>query len=161
MASLADQLTVRRAALEDRHRPWHARTIPAMLDSAVAQYPVRPFVITEHGTQSYAELADWSVRLARGLVASGVQPGERVGLFLPNCAETIAARFAAARAGAVAVPISFRLHSRELAQLLTLSGASALITMGGSGRSMRWPRWMRSRRGGISPAVSARCQTCE
>ena len=129
MTSLADLVAARRAALEDRHRPWHSGTLPALLDSVAARYPDRPFVITEQGTLSYAELADWSVRLARGLVASRVRPGERIALFLPNGAEMIAARFAAARAGAVAVPISFRLHSRELAQLLTLSQASALVTM--------------------------------
>jgi fatty-acyl-CoA synthase len=129
MESLADRVAERRAALENRHRPWHSGTLTALLDSVAARYPDRPFVITEHAVLSYAQLADWSVRLARGLVASGVRPGDRLGLFLPNGAEMIAARFAAARAGAVAVPISFRLHSRELAQLLTLSEASALVTM--------------------------------
>ncbi|HEY7323435.1 MAG TPA: AMP-binding protein [Streptosporangiaceae bacterium] len=129
MESLADLVEARRAALEARHRPWRSRPVAAMLDSVAAQFPDRPFVITEHYALTYAELADWSTRLARGLVARGVRPGDRVGLFLPNSAEMIAARFAAARAGAVAVPISFRLHARELAQLLTLSGASALITM--------------------------------
>jgi fatty-acyl-CoA synthase len=129
METLADQVATRRAALEDRHRPWHSRTLTALLDSAAERYPDRPFVIAEHRTLSYAELAGWSVRLARGLVASGVRTGERVGLFLPNGAEMIAARFAAARAGAVAVPISFRMHPHELAQLLTLSEASALVTM--------------------------------
>lgn len=129
MSTFADQVTARRAALEDRHRPWPPGTLVTRLDSVAAQFPDRPFVITEHGTLSYAELADWSVRLGRGLVASGVRPGERVGLFLPNGAEMIAARFAVARAGAVAVPISFRLRARELATLLTLSRASALVTM--------------------------------
>jgi fatty-acyl-CoA synthase len=129
MASFLAEVPVRRAALDDRHRPWQSRTVSALLDSVAADYPHRPFVITEQEALSYAALAAWSARLARGLVASGVQCGERVGLFLPNGAEMIAARFAVARAGAVAVPISFRLHGRELAQLLTLSGASALITM--------------------------------
>ncbi len=129
MGSFLDELPIRRAALEDRHSPWQSRTVSAMLDAVAASYPDRPFVITDHATLSYEELAGWSARLARGLVASGVRPGERVGLFLPNGVEMIAARFAVARAGAVAVPISFRLQPRELAQLLTLSEASALITM--------------------------------
>ncbi|MGB6455941.1 MAG: AMP-binding protein [Streptosporangiaceae bacterium] len=129
MASFLAEIPARRAALEDRHRPWRSRTVSAMLDSVAADYPDRPFVITEQGTLSYAELAGWSARLARGLVAAGMQPGERVGLFLPNGAEMIAVRFAVARAGAVAVPISFRLQARELAQLLSLSEASALISM--------------------------------
>jgi fatty-acyl-CoA synthase len=129
MASFLAGVPSRRAALEDRHRPWRSRTVAALLDSVAADYPDRPFVITEVASLSYAELAAWSARLARGLVASGIQAGERVGLFLPNGAEMIAARFAVAQTGAVAVPISFRLHARELAQLLTLSEASALITM--------------------------------
>jgi fatty-acyl-CoA synthase len=129
MASFLAEVPARRAALEDRHRPWRSRTVSSLLDSVAADYPDRPFVITELDTLSYAQLAASSARLARGLVASGVQPGERVGLYLPNGADMIAARFAVAQAGAVAVPISFRLLARELAQLLTLSEASALITM--------------------------------
>ena len=70
MTSFADQVEARRAALEDRHRPWPPRTLAALLDSVAGQYPDRPFVITEQGTLSYAELAGWSVRLARGLVAA-------------------------------------------------------------------------------------------
>src|ERR1700723_1805023 len=66
---------------------------------------------------------------ARGLVARGVQVGERVALVLPNGPDMIAARFAVAQAGAVAVPVSFRLHAAELAQILVQSEASALITM--------------------------------
>ena len=127
--SLSEQVEQRRAALEERHRPWQARTLPEMLDAVADGYPDRPFVITGHGSVSYADLADWSTRIARGLLARGVQAGDRVALFLPNGAEMIAARFAVARAGAVAVPVSFRLHARELLQLLTQSEASALITM--------------------------------
>jgi fatty-acyl-CoA synthase len=129
VASFLADVPVRRAALEDRHRPWRSRTVSALLDSVVADYPDRPFVITEDGTQTYAELAGRATRLARGLVASGLLPGERVGLYLPNGADMIAVRFAVAQAGAIAVPISFRLQARELAQLLTLSQASTLITM--------------------------------
>ena len=129
MVSFSDQVEARRVALEGRHRPWRGRTLAAMLDSVAAEYSDRPFVITEQGSWSYARLADWSLRLARGLVARGVQPGQRVALFLPNGAEMIAARFAVARTGAIAVPISVRLHAEELARLLELSQASALVTM--------------------------------
>jgi non-ribosomal peptide synthetase component E (peptide arylation enzyme) len=72
MASFLAGVPARRAALEDRHRPWRSRTVSALLDSVVTDYPDRPFVITEHGTLSYAELAGRAARLARGLVASGV-----------------------------------------------------------------------------------------
>src|SRR5512135_2868449 len=129
MESVIDGAGRRRSELEDRHRPWQPRTLVSLLDSVAAQYPDRPFVIGEDATYSYAELADWSVRLARGLAGRGVQTGERVALFLPNGPRFIAARFAVARAGAIAVPVSFRLHARELAQVLAQAQATALITM--------------------------------
>ncbi|HVT70702.1 MAG TPA: AMP-binding protein [Trebonia sp.] len=126
-----DEVDRRRLELEERHRPWRPLTLPGLLDAVAGRYPDRPFVIAEDATLSYAGLADRSVRLARGLAGRGVQPGDRVMLFLPNGADMIAARFAVARAGAVAVPVSFRLHARELAQVLAQSGAAVLITMEG------------------------------
>jgi fatty-acyl-CoA synthase len=129
MTSFTDQAPARRAALEERHSPWRPRTLPALLDEVATEHPARPFVIDGQRSYTYAGLAAWATRLARGLVARGLEPGQRVALFLPNGAEMIAARFAVAAAGAVAVPVSFRLHARELAQLLALSQASALVTM--------------------------------
>lgn len=128
MVSLADQVQARRGALEARHRPWRPHTIATLLDEVAAGDGARPFVITAQSALSYAEVARWSARLARGLVAAGVHPGERVALALPNGADMIAAWFAVSRAGAVAVPVNVRLRARELAQLLDLSGASMLIT---------------------------------
>jgi fatty-acyl-CoA synthase len=127
--SFLDEADRRRKELDDRHRPWHSATLGGLLDDVAAQFPGRPFVITEQGTVSYGELAQRSARLARGLIARGVRPGERVALVLPNGADMIAARFAVARAGAVAVPVSFRLHAGELAQVLGQARAAALITM--------------------------------
>jgi fatty-acyl-CoA synthase len=127
--SFVEQAGRRRSDLEARHRPWRPQTLPGLLDAVAAQFPDRPFVIGEEETLSYAGLADRSARLARGLIARGVQAGERVALVMPNGPDMIAARFAVARAGAVAVPVSFRLHAAELAQVLRQSEASALITM--------------------------------
>ncbi len=127
--SFIDQADRRRSELEARHRPWRPQTLPGFLGEVAAQFPDRPFVIGEEETLSYADLAARSARLARGLIARGVQTGERVALVMPNGPDMIAARFAVAQAGAVAVPVSFRLHAHELAQVLQQSGASALITM--------------------------------
>jgi fatty-acyl-CoA synthase len=127
--SFIGQADRRRSDLEARHRPWRPQTLTALLDTLARRFPDRPFVIGEEETLSYADLAARSAALARGLVARGVQVGERVALVLPNGPDMIAARFAVARAGAVAVPVSFRLHAAELAQILLQSEASALITM--------------------------------
>src|SRR3984885_8060497 len=127
--SFVEQAGRRRSDLEARHRPWRPQTLPGLLDAVAAQFPDRPFVIGEEETLSYASLADRSAALARGLIARGVQAGDRVALVMPNGPDMIAARFAVARAGAVAVPASFRLHAAELAQVLRQSEVSALITM--------------------------------
>jgi fatty-acyl-CoA synthase len=119
----------RREALEERHRPWTPRTVVALLDEVAAQHPDRAFVVGEHGTTTYAEMADWSRRLARGLVARGVEVGEHVAYVLPNGAEAVAVRFAIARVGAVAVPVNYLLRTEELGYLLAQSQTVALISM--------------------------------
>jgi fatty-acyl-CoA synthase len=129
VGSFIDQADRRRSDLEARHQPWRPQTLTALLDTNARRFPDRPFVIGEEETLSYADLAARSATLARGLVARGVQVGERVALVMPNGPDMIAARFAVARAGAVAVPVSFRLHAVELAQVLQQSEASVLITM--------------------------------
>ncbi|MBX5440856.1 MAG: acyl--CoA ligase [Solirubrobacteraceae bacterium] len=118
-----------RAALEARHPTWEERTLGRALDDVAAAHPDRPFVIAEDRACTYAELADWSRRVARGLVAAGVQPGDRVALVLPNSAALVAAIFGIARAGAVAVPLNPRLRDRELEHVLRQSGAVVLLTV--------------------------------
>ena len=120
----------RRAALERRHGPWERRTLDGMLDAVVAEHPDRPFVLTDEATCTYAEIAEWSHRLARGLVARGVAPGERVALVIPNRPELVALLFAIARAGAVAVPVNVALRTRELGSVLRQSQAVAVVAAG-------------------------------
>jgi fatty-acyl-CoA synthase len=77
-------VAVRRKALDDRFPRWEPRTIDQALDAAAAQFPDRPLVITDDRSFSYREVADWSRRLADGLVASGVGPGDHVAIVLAN-----------------------------------------------------------------------------
>ncbi|MGH3412617.1 MAG: AMP-binding protein [Marmoricola sp.] len=119
----------RREALERRHRPWRARTLAGQLAEVAAAHPDRPFVVTGEDSWTYRQLAEWSRRLARGLVAHGVEPGDHVAVVLPNGAEAVALRFAVALAGAVTVPVNFLLHAEELAYVLAQSRARALVTM--------------------------------
>jgi fatty-acyl-CoA synthase len=129
VVSFLDEADRRRKELDDRHRPWRSLTLTGLLDDVAARFPGRPFVITDQETVSYGELARRSAGLARGLIERGVRAGDRVALVLPNGTDLIAARFAVARAGAVAVPVSFRLHAGELAGVLGQARATALITM--------------------------------
>ncbi|MEQ7849236.1 class I adenylate-forming enzyme family protein [Nocardioides kribbensis] len=119
----------RQEALEGRHPAWVARRLDEQLDAAVEEFGDRPYVVTDHRSWTYREVADWSRRLARGLVAAGVRPGDLVALVMANHPEFVALKYAIARAGATAVPVNFLNRRDELGYVLRQSGASALVTM--------------------------------
>lgn len=122
-------LAERRVALEARHPVWTPCTLHEALDAAAARWPDRPYVITDRVTYTYAEIRVWSLRLASGLVAIGIQPGERVGLEMGNYPEFVACKYAISRTGATAIPINFVSRREELARVLGHSQAVALIVM--------------------------------
>lgn len=78
---------------------------------------------------SYQSLADQSRRIAARLVRElGVQPGDRVAIWLNNCPEFVTALFGALHAGAVVVPVNCFLKADEVAYILDDSGARVLVT---------------------------------
>jgi len=79
---------------------------------------------------TYEELWEKSGWLAKSFLRMGVEPGDRVGLWLPNGVELILAFLAAARTGAVGVSINTRFRVDELSYLLPHSGISVLICPG-------------------------------
>jgi len=74
--SVAGRAERRRSLLEERHRPWRPRTLPALLDDVAAGVPDRPFVVDEQGSHTYAQPAEWSRGPARGLLEH--RGGDRV-----------------------------------------------------------------------------------
>ncbi len=79
---------------------------------------------------TYAEYADLVHSLARGLVASGLRPGEVIAIFHPNSWEFCAAYHAATLAGAVPTLLNPTYKEREVRYQLENSGAAMLITEG-------------------------------
>ena len=119
----------RQAALRRRLPVWTPRTLDQALDAAAAEFPDRPFVVTDDRSWTYLEMRAWSERIAAALVAAGVRPGEHVGLLMANHPEFVAVKFGIARAGAVAVPINFLNRRDELGYVLHQSDAVLLVTM--------------------------------
>jgi fatty-acyl-CoA synthase len=119
----------RRAALEARTGEWRPRTLDQVLDATAVAHPDRPLVITDDRTYSYADMVAWSTRLARGLAAAGVQPGDHVALLLANYPEFVAMKYALSRVGAVSVPINYLFRRDELGFVLGQSDAVLLVTM--------------------------------
>jgi len=119
----------RQSALERRFPVWPARTLDQMLDAAAAEFPTRPYVINDTQTWTYSDIQAWSERLAAGLLAAGVQPGDHVAMLMANHPEFVAVKFAISRVGAVAVPINFLNRRDELGYVLRQSDAVLLVTM--------------------------------
>ena len=78
---------------------------------------------------SYAELDEASARVATLLAARGIQPGDRVAVFLPNLPQYHIVFFGILKAGAVHVPVSPMSRAFELAHELTDTGALALVAL--------------------------------
>ncbi len=76
---------------------------------------------------SFSELNDRSNRIANALLAAGVEKGERIGFLLLNSPEFMESYFAAAKIGAVVVPLNWRLSADELEFILKDSGTRRLI----------------------------------
>ena len=82
---------------------------------------------------TYRELNERACRLANGLLAMGVRPGERVAGLLHNCNQFVECLFAAAKIGAVFVPINFRLVAREIGLLLDACTPKVMLAGEGFG----------------------------
>jgi fatty-acyl-CoA synthase len=120
----------RRSRLEETWAgQWRPRTIDQVLDVVAGVHPDRPVVVTDERVYTYADIQDWSTRIAHGLTASGVAPGDHVALVVANYPEFIALKFGIARAGAVAVPVNYLLRRDEMGYVLAQSDAKILITM--------------------------------
>jgi long-chain acyl-CoA synthetase len=85
--------------------------------------------VSFHGRDmTFAELDSDSSRLAHAFIGCGVGPGDRVGLFAPNCPEFETAFYAASKAGAVSCPINPSYRERELAHIMADARLSLVVT---------------------------------
>lgn len=105
-------------------------TIDAILVHAAKTWPDRAFLVFEDVTLSFADVDRLADEVARGLLMLGVQPGDRVALWMSNRLEWVAAQFGATRMGAVLVPVNTRLRHDDLAHTLRDAGAHVVITQG-------------------------------
>jgi fatty-acyl-CoA synthase len=89
-------------------RPLIGRTIGALFDETCAAHPDRLALIVGHQQVrwTYAGLKDRVDAFAAGLIALGLNPGDRIGIWAPNCAEWTITQFATAKAGLILVNIN-------------------------------------------------------
>ena len=130
---MSENIEARREALRARFPVWEPVTLSGFLTRSAEKYGDRPFVITDERTASYAEIDAWATRLADGLAALGVRPGDRVGVLMANYLEFVPVKFAVARAGAVAIPFNYLYRQDELGYVLRQSRCAVLVAMTGFG----------------------------
>ena len=104
-------------------------TIGANLRRTVQRFGDREALVVRHQSVrfTYEELWEQTTRCARGLLAQGVQKGERVGIWSPARYEWVVLQYAAARVGAILVNINPAYTASELQYALAQSGVSVLV----------------------------------
>jgi fatty-acyl-CoA synthase len=110
--------------------PLIGKTIGALLDEVTAIDGSREALVVAHQKirWTYSELKARSDAFASGLLALGLEPGDRVGIWAPNCAEWTVAQFATAKAGLILVNVNPAYRLGELEHALRVVGCRALIT---------------------------------
>jgi fatty-acyl-CoA synthase len=110
--------------------PLIGETVGVHFDRIAAAHGNRLALVVRHQNirWSYAELADRVDALAAGLLALGLAPGDRVGIWAPNCAEWVLTQFATAKAGLILVNVNPAYRRAEIDYALNKVGCKALIT---------------------------------
>lgn len=112
------------------HAPADYAALVADLTSASSPSgltPDAPAVVDRRGVQSRGQLGARVLRLAAGLSAEGVTPGDVVALWLPNRREWVETALAVGLLGAVTLGLNTRLGSHDVGELLDRSGAALLV----------------------------------
>ena len=102
--------------------------VESFLTQSAARLPHKTALVSDGARLSYAELDRLSSGLAAGLQANGIGAGDRVLIFLDNCAEAAIAIFAVLKAGAVFSPINSSTKAQKLAYIIDNCRAAAVIT---------------------------------
>ncbi|MCF6275607.1 MAG: AMP-binding protein, partial [Robiginitomaculum sp.] len=109
--------------------PLYEGTIGDALHEAAKRWPEKVALVSHHQNLrlSYTELLVQSQHFALGLLALGLKPGDRVGIWAPNCTEWTITQFATALAGLILVNINPDYRPRELEYALDKVGCKALV----------------------------------
>ncbi len=107
--------------------PW--TTICELVDDAARRFPDLEALVDGDVRWTFPELRDRIRASARALMASGIEPGDRVAVWAPNIWEWVVAGLGIHLAGGVLVPVNTRFKGREADFILQKSGARILFTV--------------------------------
>ena len=111
-------------------------TIPAVLTDAVGRLGDREAIVDQDGaggfrTWTWNDVAGETERAAAAFLAAGIERGDRVAIWAPNCAEWVVALVGLQSVGAVLVPLNTRYKGAEAADIIERSRARILVTVDG------------------------------
>ncbi|MBT4518600.1 MAG: AMP-binding protein [Halieaceae bacterium] len=106
------------------------QTIGECFDQTADRYPDREALVVKHQAirWTYAQYRKQIDKLATGLLTLGIQPGDRVGIWAPNCYEWCVTQFATAKIGAIMVCINPAYRNYELEYALNKVQCRTIIT---------------------------------
>ncbi|HTR70755.1 MAG TPA: FadD3 family acyl-CoA ligase [Mycobacteriales bacterium] len=104
-------------------------TTSGVLAATAARVPTQEALVDGDLRLTYAELDATVSEAARAVMAAGIDAGDRVAIWGPNCARWVIAALALQRAGAVLVPLNTRFVGDEAAYVLAKAGVRLLFTV--------------------------------
>ncbi len=119
--------------METNPAPYRDVTVGALLSRLAATIPDNEALVYADRSQrlTFAQLEAEARLIARGLMACGVERGERVALWATNVPEWVVLQFALAKIGAILVTVNTALRAHEIDYLLRQSESATVITIRG------------------------------
>jgi long-chain acyl-CoA synthetase len=100
------------------------------VDNVARDHPTNTAVTDPTRELTYGELAEETNAFANALMELGVEPSDRVAMYLPNSVTFLTAYFGAMKRGAIPFPINMRFEGPEIEYVLADAGATAVVTHG-------------------------------
>src|SRR5450759_577581 len=110
------------------YEAFHNTTLGELLSVQALRFSNQIFLRLDGERWSYADVELQACSLAAGLLELGLQPGDRLGVTLPNNPAYVITIFAAAKAGLILVPVNVRRDHTDTVARLTKTKPKALIT---------------------------------
>jgi acyl-CoA synthetase (AMP-forming)/AMP-acid ligase II len=104
-------------------------TIPGLVARAAASFAAQEALVDERARLTFTQLAEQVDRAGRAVVASGIEPGDRVAIWAPNCTEWMIAALGISAAGAAIVPLNTRFKGAEARYVLERADVKLLFTV--------------------------------
>lgn len=104
-----------------------ALTLPAALRDAAATYGAKPFLVDGDQRVSFGQAHEQVRAVAKGYLAHGFQPGERIVVWAPNSNAWVLVGLAVSYAGGTLVPVNSRYTGHEVADIVERTGATVVV----------------------------------